>query len=170
MTLISREAKEAPNVSTTVGTEQGQTALTGGTKGGPLGLHLLGTRRPGEVMFVCRTINHISWRWVKSGAMKVRQMEEAASCEKNKGSTQLVAFLLSRGSRAIVTSRRRSWIATVVTFKPSIGSFWKAELNVSVSLRKRKKEKKRLILLDLPMAVTHPLWIFQPRCCADDGR
>lgn len=51
-------------------------------------------------------------------------MEEAVLCEKNKGSAPLVAFYsAAEKPRSIVTSNRRSLIVTVVTFKPSIGSF-----------------------------------------------
>lgn len=68
----------------------------------------------------------------KNGALKVKQTGGKQHRVKGtKDSAQLVAFSLSRGRCAIVTSGRGSWIATVVTLRLVNGLRLKGfELNV----------------------------------------
>lgn len=68
----------------------------------------------------------------QTGALKVKQTGgKQRRVKGTKDSAQLVAFSLSRGRRAIVTSGRGSWIATVVTLRLVNGLRLKGfELNV----------------------------------------
>lgn len=107
-----------------------------GCGGGGAALTQSKTTRPDVCLPSPRAINHISsaasLKKTKNGALKVKQTGgKQRRVKGTKDSAQLVAFSLSRGRRAIVTSGRGSWIATVVTLRLVNGLRLKGfELNV----------------------------------------
>lgn len=158
MTLISRETKR-PWMCVPV-SEPNKARQRSPAAQSTAGATLEEQGQPGGYLFIAaRVINHICWWQVESRAIKVKQRPRCMKRTK--------VQLRSR-NQAIVASNRHSWIVTVVTLEPSIGSF---ERQMLLNWMSMYCSTQSLTLLDL-----RSLWVIRaeyfsmPCYCVDDGR
>lgn len=145
MTLISRDY-DAISVGPTVSTKQDQTALISSTNRGLLGLNSLGTRQPRVIFAYHRPPDKsylLTTSWKKDDQSKADGRDRIAI--KQQRFSPACCFLLRMGNHAIVASNWHSWNVTVVTFKPSIGSF---ERQIQLNWMSVYCSTQSLVLLD----------------------